>query len=101
MNGDILIDWAIVSGAAVVIAFVVNQFASWAGYSPSPGVKSGVAFGASLLLAAYFSLQGDLGLPDYAVDPVEYLFALAAVSTLVYKAAQQIYDRIWSGLIDA
>ena len=98
---EVLIDWAVVSGAAVVLAFVINQAAAWAGLEISGNVKRGVAFGASFALAGYFALQGDLGLPDFAADPVEFAFSLMAVSVLVYKAAQQIYERVWENLIAA
>ena len=99
---EVLIDWAIVSGLAVVLAWVVNQGAAWLGFIASDNVRKGVAFGASFLLAGYFAVQqGGLGLPDLADQPVEFGFALLAASTLVYKAAQQIYDRLWQGLISA
>lgn len=101
MNGEILVDWALVTGYAVVLAFVLNQAAAWVGYEASVRVKKYVAYFSALGLATYFALQGDFGLPDYTVDPVEFLFALGGVSTLVYKAAQEIYDRIWSNLINA
>ena len=101
MNGDVLIDWALVSGAAVVLAFVVNQLAAWAGYEAPVNVRKGVAFVVALGLSTYFALQGDFGLPDYTVDPVEFLFALGGVSTLIYKASQEVYDHIWQGLVAA
>ena len=98
---EVLIDWAVVSGAAVVLAFVINQAAAWLGYSASDNVRKGVAFSASFALAGYFALQGDLGIPDFDADPVAFAFALMGASVLVYKAAQQIYDRLWQGLLDA
>ena len=101
MSGEVLIDWAVVSGFAVVLAWVVNQAASWLGYSPSSDVKKGVALAASFGLAGYFALQGDLGIPDFAVDPTGFVFGLLGATALVNVAARQIYDRLWSGLVDA
>ncbi len=57
MSGEVLIDWAVVSGFAVVLAWVVNQAASWLGYSASSDVKKGVALAASFGLAGYFALK--------------------------------------------
>jgi hypothetical protein len=98
---DILIDWVLVTGIATVLAFVINQAAAWGGLEVSIPVKKGVAFAVSLGLAAYFAFQGNLGLPDPAVDPMAFAVALLASATLVFKAAQQVYDRVWSGLISA
>ncbi len=101
MNGEILIDWALVSGAAVVLAFIVNQAASWLGYEPSSDAKKGVALAASFALAGFFAFQGDLGIPDFAADPSGFVFGLLGATALVNVAARQIYDRIWSGLVSA
>lgn len=98
---SVLIDWVLVAGIATVLAFVINQAAIWAGLDISGNVKRAVAFAASLGLAAFFAYQGDLGLPDPAADPMAFALALLASATLVFKAAQQIYERVWENLVSA
>ena len=99
--GEVLIDWALVVGIATVLAFVINQAAVWAGLRISGDVKRGVAYAVSLGLATYFAYRGDLGLPDPAADPWAFGAALLAAGTLVWKAAEQVYDRIWEKLVSA
>ena len=99
--GEVLIDWGVVVGIATVLAFVINQAAVWAGLRISGDVKRGVAYAVSLGLATYFAYQGDLGLPDPAADPWAFGAALLAAGTLVWKAAEQIYDRVWEKLVSA
>ena len=99
--GEVLIDWALVVGIATVLAFVINQAAVWAGLRISGDVKRGVAYAVSLGLATYFAYRGDLGLPDPAADPWAFGAALLAAGTLVWKAAEQIYDRVWEPLASA
>ncbi len=98
---EVLIDWVLVAGIATVLAFVINQAALWAGLEISGNVKRGVAFAVSLGLAAFFAYQGDLDLPDPAADPMAFALALLAAGTLVFKAAQLIYERIWENLVSA
>ena len=99
--GEVQIDWTLVIGLATVLAFVINQAAAWAGLRISGDVKRGVAYAVSLGLATYFAYRGDLGLPDPAADPWAFGAALLAAGTLVWKAAEQVYDRVWEKLVSA
>lgn len=104
---DIVVDGALVTGASVILAFVLNQGYAWlAGkldFLPAltPLAKKLVVFVVSAGLAGYSGLRLDVALPDPAADPALFATTLLAFATAVFKAAQVVYDRVWQGLIEA
>ena len=103
---DIVVNGGLVVGASVVLAFVLNQgytllagyLAKWTGgriQLPALGEfgKKAVVAGVSLSLAGYSGLAI---VP--AGSPPELLLAYG---TAVFKASQQLYDRLWVALLKA
>lgn len=101
---EIVINWAIVTAATVLLAFVINQAATWGGLKLSETTKKGVAFGVAVVLSGYFAysgVNGGFNLPDPGADPAVFALALLSLATAAFKVAQQVYDKLWLGLIDA
>jgi len=101
---EIVVNWTLVTAATVLLAFVVNQAAAWGGLELSATTKKGVAFGVAVLLSGYFAYSGANGgfnLPDPGADPAVFALALLSLATTAFKVAQQVYDKLWLGLIDA
>jgi len=98
MDG-IVVNEALIVGAIVIVGFVINQAAAWAGYSFSASAKKAIVFLVSAGLSAYAMYEAGLPeLPDVAADPSGFALALLGVATLNFKIAQAVYDRIWQGL---
>ena len=103
---DIVVSAGLVTGATVVLAFILNQgysvIANWL-YKLSGGKISLPALGETGKKAVVAGVS--LGLTGYsglalipAGSPPELLLAYGAA---VFKASQTIYDRIWVGLLKA
>ena len=103
---DIVVSGALVTGATVILSFILNQGYSvarkylekWTGgriLLPELGefAKKAVVAGVSLGLTGYSGLAL---VP--AGSPPELLLAYA---TAVFKASQFTYDKIWQGLTKA
>lgn len=93
----------VVLTAVISIAASVGTYLLTLIYRAIPGMdKPGdnalktVAFVVSVVLA-YFVTPVDL--PVLAGDPVAFSIALLAEATLVFKAAQQFYDRVLHALM--
>jgi|SRR3990172_9708473 len=98
---EIVVNWAVVTVGSVVLAFVFNQALKWAGVSLSEGVRKGIVFGAAVALTAYSAYAGGFDLPNPATDPFAYASALLALAAAVFKVSQQVYDKLWQGLLKA
>ena len=97
---DIVVDVTLVTAATVILAFIVNQGAAWAGLELSTLAKKLVVFVVAVALTGYAAVhQGSLPLPTD--DPMALAAALLAYSTAVFKAAQPVFDKIWTGLLNA
>ena len=97
---DIVVDGTLVTAATVILAFILNQVAAWAGLELSVLAKKLVVFVAAVGLTGYSAYQGGFPLPTGS-EPFELGFALLASATAVFKVAQPIYDSIWKKLIAA
>ena len=97
---DIVVDGSLVVAATVILAFILNQAASWAGLELSLFAKKLVVFAVAVGLTGYSAYRGGLAVFP-TDDPMALAAALLAASTTVFKVAQPVYDRIWSGLVDA
>ena len=97
---DIVVDGTLVTVATVILAFILNQVAAWAGLELSVLAKKLVVFVAAVGLTGYSAYQGGFPLP-VGSEPFELGFALLASATAVFKVAQPIYDSIWKKLIAA
>lgn len=99
---EIVVSEGLVIGATVILSFVINQAAAWAGFKFSDAAKKAVVFGTSIGLSALAMSQAALPeLPDVASDPTGFGLALLGVATLNFKIAQPVYDRLWKGLLKA
>ena len=97
---EIVVDGTLVTFATVILAFILNQVAAWAGLELSVLAKKLVVFAAAVGLTGYSAYQGGFPLP-VGSEPFELGFALLASATAVFKVAQPIYDSIWKKLIAA
>ncbi len=96
MNGfEVIINWTLVTGAAVLVAWVLNSGAALVGIDLSENAKKAVAFAASVGLAGYFAFQQLPEIPAAADDPAAFALLFLGIVTATFKAAQQIYDRLW------
>ena len=98
---EIVVNWSIVTGASVLLGFIINQGLAYFDIKVSSEVKKLVVFGVAVGLSGYFALSGGYDLPDPAVDPSVYALALLSLATSAFKVAQKIYDVIWSALVAA
>jgi hypothetical protein len=98
---DIVINWSLVTAASVILGFILNQVAAWAGLEISQVAKKGVVFAVALALSGYFAYSGGFDLPDPAADPAVFALALGSIATSAFKVAQQVYDRFWVNLVAA
>jgi hypothetical protein len=96
---EIVVDGALVTAATVILAFILNQGAAWAGLTLSELAKKLVVFVTAVGLTGYSAYQGGISLPSG--DPMELGVALLAAGTAVFKVAQPVYDQIWKKLIAA
>ncbi len=108
---DVVINWGTVASATVLLGFVLNQgyvflaqvlrkipaLADRLPKSLSGGVKRFVVYVSAVALTVSFA-DFSVVLPD-ASDPTQYMSAVIAYSTTVFKFAQEIYDAIWTRLI--
>jgi len=99
---NIVIDWGLVIGASVVLAWAVNSGLPLLGrllgqsWSLSTNVKKAVAFGFSVVLTGFW--RTPIELPDPAADPFLFAGALLAQAEVVFKAAQEVYDHLWKAI---
>ncbi len=99
---EIVVNETLVIGATVILGFVINQIAAWAGIEVSANAKKGIVFVVAVGLSAFAMFEAGLpDLPDVAADPTGFGLALLGVATLNFKIAQAVYDRIWQGLLRA
>lgn len=108
---DVVVNWGTVASATVLLGFVLNQ-----GYvflarelrripaltdrlpkSLSREIKQVVVYITAVLLTVSFADFSSV-LPD-ASDPAQFMSAVVAYSTTVFKFAQTVYDRIWTRLV--
>ena len=96
---EIVINWGIVTGATVLLAWVVNSGVPLLGrlfkrpIDLSEGVKKAVAFGSAVGLTYAFAPM--MPLPDPASDLYGFVGALFLQAESVFKASQEVYDHIW------
>jgi hypothetical protein len=96
----IVVNWALVTGAIVVLGWLVNEGLALIKQRPlSTEGKKAVAFGVSVGLSGYFALQALPALPVPAVDPFGFAIGLGGVMIATFKTAQQIYDKVWNGIV--
>ena len=98
---DIVINWSIVTTASVLLGFIINQALAYFDITVSGPVRKAVVFGVAVALSGYVAVSGGYDLPDPAVDPSVYALALLSLATSAFKAAQLIYDKLWSALVAA
>jgi len=96
---DIVVSGALVTAASVILAFILNQGAAWAGLGLSELAKKLVVFVVAVGLTGYTAYQGGISLPSG--DPMQLSVALLAYATAVFKVAQPLYDKIWQNLLAA
>ena len=97
---DIVVDGTLVTLATVVLAFILNQAAAWAGLELSELAKKLVVFAVAVGLTGFSAYRGGLPVPPSG-DPMELAAFLLAGATVVFKTAQPLYDKIWQELIKA
>jgi hypothetical protein len=96
MNGfEVIINWAGVAGAAVLVGWLLNGGANLIGLDLSENAKKAVVFAVSAGLAGYFAFQQLPEIPAAADDPAAFALLFLGIVTATFKAAQQIYDRLW------
>jgi len=99
---EIVVSEGLVIAATVILGFIVNQAAAWAGFSFSDNAKKTVVFGISVGLSAFAMAEAGLPeLPDVATDPLVFALTLLSVATLNFKIAQPVYTKLWKGLLKA
>ena len=100
---EIVINWSIVTCASVLLGFIINQALAYFDINLSNQSKKYVVFGVAVGLTGYFAVSGGYGsyLPDPGADPAVYALALLSLATTAFKAAQKVYDVIWSELVSA
>ena len=97
---DIVVDGTLVTLATVILAFILNQAAAWAGLELSELAKKLVVFAVAVGLTGFSAYRGGLPVPPSG-DPMELAAFLLAGATAVFKVAQPVYDKIWQELIKA
>ena len=97
---EIVVNGTLVTAATVILAFILNQVASWAGLELSEFAKKLVVFVVATGLTGYSAYNGGLPIPPSG-DPMELALFLLAGSTAVFKVAQPVYDKIWQSLLRA
>lgn len=97
---DIVVDGGLVVAATVILSFVLNQAAAWAGLELSELARKLVVFVVAVGLTGYSAYQGGLPVPPSG-DPMELAAFLLAGAAAVFKVAQPAYDKIWQGLLRA
>ena len=97
---EIIVDGGAVTVATVILAFILNQAAAWAGIELSELARKLVVFVVAVGLVGYFAYRGGFALPASG-DPMELAAYLLAAATTVFKVAQPVYDKIWQGLLRA
>ena len=98
---EIVINWSIVTGASVLLGFIINQGLAYFDIDISSQAKKLVVFGVAVGLSGYFAVSGGYDLPDPGADPAVYALALLSLATSAFKAAQKVYDVIWQNLVRA
>ena len=97
---DIVVDGGLVTVATVILAFVLNQAAAWAGLEVSELAKKLVVFAVAVGLTGFSAYKGGLPVPPSG-DPLELAAFLLAGATAVFKASEAVYDKLWQGLVKA
>lgn len=94
---EIVVNPALITGATVLLGFIINTVLVKAGISLSDLAKKLVVFTVAVGLTAYAAHQG--GLPQNPPsDPAELALYLLTFATAVFKVAQVVYDQIKSRL---
>ena len=97
---DIVVDGASVTALTVIVAFILNRGAAWAGLELSTLAKKLVVFVAAVGLTGYSAYNGGFESLPFE-DPLALASALLAQATVIFKVAQPVYDKIWQGLVRA
>ncbi len=102
MIDEIVVAEGLVIAFTVILGFIINQAAAWAGFSFSEVAKKAIVFVVAGALSAFAMVEAGLPeLPDVAADPNGFALALLSVTTLNFKIAQPVYDKLWQGLLKA
>ena len=97
---EIVVVEGLVIAFTVILGFIINQAAAWAGFSFSEVAKKAVVFVVVTGLSAVAMVEAGLPeLPDVAADPIGFALALLSVAVLNFKIAQPVYDKLWKGLL--
>ena len=97
---EIVINWSIVTGATVLLGFVINQALTYFDVDLSGQAKKLIVFLVAVGLSGYFAWQGGYELPGVE-DPMVFALALLSLAVSAFKVAQQVYDVIWQNLLKA
>ena len=97
---EIVVNWSIVTGASVLLGFIINQALAYFDVSLSAQYKKLIVFLVAVGLSGYFAWSGGYELPG-AEDPMVFALALVSLAGSAFKVAQQIYDVIWQRLLKA
>ena len=97
---DIVVGGGLVTAATVILAFILNRAAAWAGLELSVLAKKLVVFAVAVGLTGYSAYSG--GLPQFPTeDPMLLATFLLTFASAVFKVAQPVYDTIWTALLEA
>ncbi len=98
---NIVVSESLVIAFTVILGFVINQAAAWAGVNLSETAKKAVVFVVATGLTATALVQAGVDLPDPLADPMNFAIALLSLATLNFKIAQPVYEKLWRGLLKA
>lgn len=91
----VVINWSLVTSAAVIVAWLLNEGLSLIGLRLSEVAKKATVFVLSVAGGAYFALQQLPFVPPPAEDPFAFAYMILSIATGTFKAAQEIYDHLW------
>jgi len=97
---EIVVNWSIVTGASVLLGFIINQALAYFDVVLEAQYKKLVVFLVAFGLSGYFAWSGGYEFPG-ADDPMVFALALVSFAGSAMKVAQQIYDRLWTALVKA
>ena len=97
---EIVVNWSIVTGASVLLGFIINQALAYFDISLSSQYKKLIVFLVAVGLSGYFAWSGGYDLPGVE-DPMVFALALLSLAGSAFKVAQQVYDVIWQNLLKA
>jgi len=98
---EIVVNWTIVTGASVLLGFIINQALAYFDVDLSGQAKKVIVFLVAVGLSGYFAWSGGYELPIAGDDPMVFALALVSLAGSAFKVAQQIYDVIWQRLLKA